>query len=142
MSAADIRGWGRDVTAFAREQPRTAIEAVDDAVTRQLRRDTGGDGSLSNGRKLGRATTRVTERDGEAEVSADGSRAVWGILEGGTTGHVIEAPRGRLLRTPKGPRRRVRVSGVRARHTFTDAARTGLADAERELQRAWAQLGD
>lgn len=125
--------------AFARQQPRTVAETVDEAVRQQLRRDTG-DGALSNGRKLGRATTRVTVRDDSSEVVADGSRAVWGIIEGGTTGHVIEAPRGKLLRTPHGPRRRVRVAGVRARRTFSDAAQRGLDDAQRQLESDWAQL--
>lgn len=138
--AADIRGWGRDIQRFEREEPRSAIRVVDDAVRQQLQRDTGGDGGFSHGRNLGRATTRVTSRAGEAEVAAAGSLRVWGILQGGTSGHETRASRGRLLRTPYGPRPSVRVSGVRARETFTTGAQEGLDDARQELERAWGGL--
>jgi len=138
--AGTIRGWGRDIQRFTRDAPRQAIRVVDDAVTQQLRRDTGGDGGFSHGRNLGRATTRVTSSAGEAEVAASGSLRVWGILQGGTSGHEVR-PGGRgLLRTPYGPRPFVRVSGVSARETFTRGAQTGLEGAARELESRWVDL--
>lgn len=138
--AATIRGWGRDIQQFERDAPRDAIRVVDQAVRDQLQRDTGGDGGFSHGRDLGRATTRVTSSAGEAEVEASGSMRVWGILQGGTRGHEVRAAKGKFLRTPQGPRRSVRVSGVSARETFTTAAQAGLEDAARELERAWGEL--
>lgn len=66
---------------------------------------------------------------------------VWAILEGGTSGHTQRAPQGRPLRTPNGPRQSVTVSGVAARHTFTESCAEGLAKAGRELEQAWAQVG-
>jgi hypothetical protein len=141
VSAADIARWARDVEAFAREQPAELAEVIDERVTEQLRRDTGGDGALSNGRALGRATTRIDARVGEAEVRADGSIGLWRLLESGSKPHEIAAPRGRLLRTPYGPRRSVHVRGVRGRRTFSTGAQRGLTDASREMQQRWAQIG-
>jgi hypothetical protein len=141
MSAAPvIRGWARDITRFGVVAPGEVIDVVDEAIVDQLRRDTGGDGAFSLGRKLGKATTRVTARPGEAVVAASGSRSVWGILEGGSTAHTVKAKRGKLLRTPYGPRPSVRVSGVPARHTFQRGAETGLDKAEAELERMWGGL--
>ena len=140
MTANEIRGWADDVRRFADDWPGQAAELVDDAIRRRLNADSG-DGGLSHGRNMGRATTRITVRDGDATVDADGSRRVWGILEGGTTAHVVTAGRGRLLRTPYGPRPSVRVAGVRARHTFTIGADTGLQAAERDADSAWSRIG-
>lgn len=140
MSAA---GWTRvadDVRRFDRDAPGEAIDVVDEEITRQLRADTGGDGGLSHGRNLGRATTTVTKGDGEAEVVAAGSMRVWGIIEGGTRAHTVDAGVGRVLATPYGPRRRVRVGGARGRRTFTESCARGMDLAARELERAWGGL--
>lgn len=125
---------------FVDKAPGDAIEVVDRAITAQLKADTGGDGALSRGRDLGRATTQTTRRKGEAEVAPSGSRAVWGILQGGTKAHTIVADKGRVLSTPKGPRPRVRIPATRGKHTFTEGADRGLDDAERELERAWGNI--
>jgi hypothetical protein len=138
--SAVIRGWARDVQRFADDWPADGIEVVDQAITDRLRADTG-DGGLSHGRGMGRATTRVTKRAGEAEVAADGSMRVWGIIEGGTSAHTVTAKRGKMLRTPYGPRRSVHVSGIPARHTFTEGADTGLDAAARDAESAWARVG-
>lgn len=138
--AADIRGWARDVGDFVRDWPERGAERVQRSLQEQLRRDTGGDGALSRGRNLGTATLSLTAGDGEAEVSAAGSMAVWGILQGGTSAHEVRARPGRLLSTPYGPRPSVRVSGVRARRTFTEGADRGLDDAERLLLADWGRL--
>lgn len=74
-------------------------------------------------------------------MTASGSRRVWAILERGTSGHTITAEPGRFLRTPAGPRRRVTVSGVRARETFSEACQDGLTKAARELERGWQGVG-
>ena len=141
MAGADtIRGWARDVQRFADDWPADGITVVDRAIVDRLRADTG-DGGLSHGRNMGRATTRITKGSSEASVAADGSMRVWGILEGGTSPHVVRAARGRMLRTPYGPRAEVRVSGVRARHTFTLGADKGLDDAVRDAEAAWARVG-
>lgn len=141
MSAAnDIRGWADDVRRFAADWPADAITVVDDAITQRLRADTG-DGSLSHGRGMGRATTRITRRKGEAVVETDGSMRVWGIIEGGTSAHIVDAGAGRALRTPHGFRRRVRVSGTRPRHTFTVGAEKGLSEAAKDAEAQWARIG-
>lgn len=121
--------------------PGDAIGVVDTAILTRLRADTGGDAGFSHGRNLGKASTRTTVRRGEAVVEADGSRQVWAILQGGTTAHVVKASQGRFLRTPHGPRREVRVRGVRARETFSEGADRGLEMAARELDRAWSRVG-
>jgi hypothetical protein len=135
-----IRDFGRDVRRFADTWPADGIELVDKAITDRLRADTG-DGGLSHGRNMGRATTRITARKGEATVDADGSRRVWGILQGGTSTHTVTARPGRFLRTPYGPRRQVTVTGVRARRTFTEGADKGLADATKDAESTWSRLG-
>lgn len=141
MAGADtIRGWARDVQRFADDWPAVGITVVDQAVVDRLRADTG-DGSFSHGRNMGRATTRIQKGRSEASVAADGSMRVWGILESGTSAHVVRAARGRMLRTPYGPRAQVRVSGVRARHTFTEGADRGLTGAVRDAETAWARVG-
>jgi hypothetical protein len=140
VSAAEIRSWARDVRSFASDAPGDVIEVVDDAITARLRADTGGDGALSRGRSLGRASTRVTKRKGEALGDPAGSHGVWGILQGGTKAHTIVADRGRALLTPKGPRPKVRIPATRARHTFTEGADRGIVDAQRKLEADWARL--
>jgi hypothetical protein len=139
--ASTIAAWARDVERFEREAPGDAIAVVDDAITARLHADTGGDGALSHGRKLGRASTEITKRPGEAQVSAGGSQAVWGILQGGTVAHTIVARPGRPMATPYGPRQRVRVGASRARHTFTEGADKGITAAQRDLEQAWTKVG-
>lgn len=140
MPAADVSRFAADVRRFADRAPGDVIDVVDAAITRRLLADTGGDGALSRGRKLGRATTSVTRRSGEATVEPSGSRAVWGILQGGTSAHVITAAPGSFLATPKGPRRQVRIPATRARLTFTEGAQVGLDAAERDMARRWAEV--
>lgn len=141
MSAA---GWSRvaaDVRRFDRDAPGDAIDVVDDEITRQLRADTGGDGSLSHGRGLGTASTTVTKGKGEAEVAASGSMRVWGIVERGTSAHTVDAGPGRAVRTPYGPRRRVHVGGAAGRDTFSASCGRGMDRAAKELEQAWAGVG-
>jgi hypothetical protein len=136
-------GWDRvadDVRRFNRIAPGEAIDVVDEEVTRQLRVDTGGDGALSHGRTLGRADTRVTHSEGEAEIAAAGSMRVWGIIEGGTSSHTIDAGPGHVLKLPFGFRRRVTVRGVRARRTFTESCARGMERAARKLESDWSAL--
>jgi hypothetical protein len=138
--ADDIRGFGRDVRRFADDWPAHGIGVVDDAIEQRLRADSG-DGALSHDRGGGRATTRIVKGSATADVVADGNRGVWGILEGGTRPHTVTAGRGRLLRTPYGPRRSVNVSGVRGKRTFTLGAERGLEDAVRDAEAQWAKVG-
>jgi hypothetical protein len=136
-------GWSRvaeDVRRFVRVAPGDAIDVVDEEVTRQLHADTGGDGALSHGRDLGRADTRTTKGDSKAEIWAAGSMRVWGIIEGGTSAHTIDAGPGHALKLPGGFRRRVRVNGVRARHTFTESCARGMDLAARELESDWGSI--
>jgi len=136
-------GWARvadDVRRFERDAPGEAIDVVDDEITRQLRADTG-DGSLSHGRNLGTATTTTTSGPGEAEVIASGSMRVWGIIEGGTSAHTMVAARGRVFRTPYGPRPRVHVGGAAGKRTVTEACARGLERAADQLADTWAGLG-
>jgi len=141
VAAADtIQGWGRDVRRFADDWPARGAELVDEAILARLRADSG-DGSLSHDRRGGRATTRIIKASGSADVVAAGNRGVWGILEGGTRPHTVTAAKGRTLRTPYGPRREVRVSGVRGRHTFTEGAARGLDLAAKDAEAQWARVG-
>ncbi len=138
--AATIREWSRAVRKFNDDAPGQAIEIVDKAITQRLRADTGGDGALSRGRKLGRASTQTTKRKGEAEVTPSGSHGVWGILQGGTRGHVVQAKSGGMLATPYGPRKRVEVSGAPAKRTFTEGAADGIDEAFRQLETDWGNI--
>jgi hypothetical protein len=140
VAASEIRGFADDVRRFVDDWPADAADVVNESIRRRLAADIG-DGTFSHGRTMGRATTRITVRGGSAEVAADGSRRVWGILEGGTSPHVVRARPGRMLRTPFGPRPTVRVSGVRARRTFTEGADDGLTRAARDAESAFARVG-
>lgn len=139
--AATINGWARDVSRFADDLPGASIGVVERAIEARLRADTGGDGALSHGRNLGRATTSTTVSNGEAIVVPSGSRNVWGILQGGTQAHVVRAKPGSFLATPYGPRAQVHVGRSRARHTFTEGATIGLDAAQRDVERRWAAFG-
>lgn len=122
-----------------RQWPTDAAALVERAVTDHLRSATG-DGALSHDKGGGRATVTVRRRGGSATVEASGSMGVWAIVQNGTRAHDVVAKRGRVLRTPAGPRNRVRVSGVRGRRTFTrgvtaagPAVRRSAAQAVREV---------
>jgi hypothetical protein len=141
VGAETIRGWADSVARFADTWPADGAKVVDETIQARLRADTGGDGGLSRGRSMGRATTRIVKGTRSADVVAAGSRRVWGILEGGTSAHTVTAKNGKLLRTPYGPRPAVNVAGVSARHTFTEAADDGLDKASRDAEQAWARVG-
>lgn len=119
-----LRQLAQRAERMEQEWPRAAAEVVERAVTAQLRSATG-DGTLSHGRQLGRATVDVDARPGQASVTAGGSMAVWAIIQRGTRGHVTDAGPGRVLATPFGPRRRVEVSGAPGKRTWT----RGVAEA-------------
>jgi hypothetical protein len=141
VAGADtIRGWADDVARFADDWPAKGAEVVDEAITQRLRADSG-DGRLSHDKGGGRATTRIIKSSGSADVVADGSRGVWGILEGGTRPHTVDAGKGHALRTPKGPRRIVKVSGARGKRTFTEGAQRGLEQAAKDAEAQWARVG-
>lgn len=144
MTNANIARFAADVRTFANDCPGETIELVERAIDAQLRADTGGDGALSNARKLGRATVETTRGRGDAEASAAGARVIWSWLERGTSAHVVEAKgRGRsaVLATPYGPRKRVKVSGMRAKRTWSRGADEGMRNAERDIERRWSQIG-
>lgn len=139
--AATVRGWGRDVAVFARDWPADGARVLAREVADRLARDTGGDGRLSHGRRLGAATVDVDTGAGRADVSSGGSSAVWSILEHGTRAHVTRARPGRVLATPYGPRRSVSVRGTPPAHTWTRGSERGMDAAERAAAAAWGQVG-
>ena len=53
---------GHDVHRFADAWPADGAKLVESAIRDRLRADTGGDGGLSHGRTLGRATIRCLRR--------------------------------------------------------------------------------
>lgn len=139
--AATVRQWVRDVQRFADDWPAEGADVLADAVERQLRADTGGDGRFSRDRSGGRATVEVDAGRGQADVTGAGSMGTWAILEHGTRSHDVAAAEGRALSTPHGPRRSVRVSGVRPRETWTRGVDDGMSDLERDGAAAWSKVG-
>lgn len=63
-----------------RDWPRDAAELVQVETEAAARADTGGDGTLSHGRKLGRATVAIRRSQDGAAAEAQ-NRRVWGVLE-------------------------------------------------------------
>src|SRR5690348_6185709 len=112
-----LRRLAQRAERMERQWPADAAAQVERVVTADLRSATG-DGALSR-LSGGRATVVVRRSAGGATVEAGGNRGLWAILERGTKPHTVTAKRGRLLRTPAGPRPRVQVSGVRARKTWS-----------------------
>jgi hypothetical protein len=142
VAGADVvRGWARDVRRFADDWPKQGAEVLSRDVTDRLRADTGGDGRLSHYRGGG-ATVQVTSGAGTAEVAGSGAMGVWAILESGTTAHTVtgRGARGVVL-SPYGPRRSVRVSGVRGKQTWSQGVDRGMDAADADAGRAWAQVG-
>lgn len=115
---------------FADDWPRLGAQLIAQSVQKQLHTAPGG----GNIRGIGSATVTVDSSPGSADVSAAGSRRVWSWIEDGTSAHRIAARSTRrtdALRTPYGPRRRVKVRGMRAGHTWS----TGLARADPQVVR-------
>jgi len=139
MSSAEIHAWADAARRFADEWPERGARVAALELERAVATDTGGDGRLRN-HPSGAATVSVDAGSGEATVMADGSGAVWAILEYGTSAHEIHAKPGRYLLTPMGPRRFVRVSGVAPRRTWTVGAAVAMAEAEREADIAFGEL--
>ena len=137
-----VEGWARAVRGFGRDWPAAGAHAGAERVAQLVARDTGGDGRFTNMRG-GAATVEVAARPSEAEIRAAGNPGLWAILEHGTKAHTIR-PRRRssatVLSTPYGPRPFVRVSGVRARRTWTKGVRAGLVEARRSAEQAWREV--
>lgn len=130
---APLGRLARDADRFVTDWPHEGAVIVERAVTAELRSAPGG----GNVPGVGRATIEVQSSAGSADVSAAGSMRVWAWSENGTRAHAVEARRGRLLRTPYGPRQRVRVSGWRASHAWSN----GVERAEPAVMRdAMARL--
>lgn len=139
-SAGDsLRRLATRAERFERQWPGDAAALVGRAVTAELRSATG-DGALSRDKSRGRATVATRKRGGTAVVEADGNMGVWAIIQSGTRAHTVDAGAGKVLRTPQGPRRRVRVSGVRARRTWTRGVADGMPKAKASAQRAFGEV--
>lgn len=134
--AAVAQGWADSIRSFASDAPTLGATTAAATIEQQAAADTGGDSRLSN-HASGSATVSVEGGDSEATAEADGSRAVWAILEDGTAAHVIRPRAGRYLMTPMGPRRMVHVRGVAARGTWSKGVAAGMVEAERELMAGW-----
>lgn len=63
-----------------RQWPSDAAALLADELESAAKRDTGGDGRLSHGRKLGAATVTVRRHGNGAAARADSPR-IWGVLE-------------------------------------------------------------
>lgn len=128
-AAAELRAAAESVRRFGGEWVRDASGLIAESIDAQLRADTG-DGRLSNAHGYGAVDVQVTVTGDSATVRNAGDKVVWGWLEDGTNAHVVRA-RGRALRTPVGPRRSARVSGMAAKQTWTKGNDRGLDAAER-----------
>ena len=122
-----------------RQWPGDAAELVERAVTGELRSATG-DGTFSRGRDMGRATVKIRKRGTGVSVEADGSMGVWAIVERGTRAHDVVAGRGKLLRTTQGPRKRVRVSGVRGRRSWSRGVQSAMPRVKSSAQSAFREV--
>lgn len=135
-SAGDsLRRLATRAERFERQWPDEAAAVVERAVAGQLRSATG-DGAFSHGRKMGRATVAVRRHGKTTVVSADGSRAVWAILERGTRAHDVKARAGKVLRTPNGPRAKVHVSGVKGRRSWSKGVESATPQVRSSAQKA------
>jgi hypothetical protein len=139
--AGTVHQWARDIERFADDWPAQGATVLQRAVEQQLRADTGGDGGLSHARDLGRASVDVDPGRASADVLGAGSMAVWVMLEHGTRGHDVRAGRGRVLRTPYGPRRVVHVSGMAAKRTWSSGVQAGMPQVARDGEAAWSRVG-
>jgi len=134
-----LRRLAQRAERMEREWPRDAADVLERAVTGQLRSATG-DGALSHGRDMGRATVVARGGAGKATVEAGGSMAVWAIIQSGTSGHTVRAGAGRVLRTPFGPRRQVTVSGAPGKRTWTHGVARGMPAVETSAERAFREM--
>jgi len=139
--AATVHQWAREIQRFADDWPAQGADVLQRAITSQLQADTGGDGGLSHARNLGRANVEVDAAAGSADINGSGSMAVWVMLEHGTRAHDVRAGRGRVLRTPFGPRTVVRVSGMAAKRTWTRGVEAGMPQVARDGDAAWSRVG-
>lgn len=115
---APLDRLARDARRFADDWPREGAAIIERSVAARLRQAPGG-GSVGG---IGSASVKVDASPGSADVSADGSMRLWSWMENGTRAHAIAAASTRrrdALSTPYGPRRRVKVRGWRAGHTWT-----------------------
>lgn len=140
MTAAAFERYADDLARFADDALDDSATILARAVEAELRADTG-DGMLSHGRHLGRATVEIDASAGEAEVAAAGSMAVWAIIQRGTTAHTVRAAPGKALSTPHGPRVEVHVSGAPARRTWTRGNERGLPEVQSDLERRFSRIG-
>lgn len=139
MSASDaLDRLAKGAARFADEWPRDAADLIAQRMTTALRADTGGDGRFTNS-KMGAGTVDAKTAAGGASVAAGGSQGVWTWLEHGTRGHTSQAAPGHALRTPQGPRAKVKVRGMRAKRTWSRnigrAVDEAKADAKARLGR-------
>ena len=132
MGAAGIRGWARDVARFADDWPRHGAEVAAEIVTAALAGD--GGGRFSNAPHM---SARVEVRGGNGSASAVGVGGGWTWLEHGTRSHTVNAKGGGFLRTPYGPRRKVEITGMPAKRTWTRGAARAVDAARKD---AAAQL--
>jgi hypothetical protein len=123
---------------FADEWPRDGADLIRTRMDAALKADTGGDGRFSHAR-MGAGAVDVSASSGGAQVSAGGSSGVWTWLEHGTRGHTSNANPRSALRTPYGPKARVKVGGMAAKRTWTrnvaPAIAAATADAKARLGR-------
>jgi hypothetical protein len=119
VSASDaLDRLARDAARFADEWPRDGAHLIQTRMESALRADTGGDGRFSHS-KMGAGTVDARTASGGASVAAGGSNGVWTWLEDGTRGHTSQAATGHALRTPYGPRQKVKVGGMKAKRTWS-----------------------
>lgn len=119
--------------------PRDAATEVERVVTSALHAATG-DGALSHGRNLGRATVEVEARPGAASVTAGGSMGVWAIINRGTRAHDVVAAPGRPLSTPYGPRQRVHVAGAPGKQVWPRAVTAAMPRVRASADEAFREV--
>ena len=119
MSAGDaLDRLARDAARFADEWPRDGADLIAERMVSALRADTGGDGRFSHvpdGCRRRRRHRRVRlRRRGRCRLQGCGRG--WNTEPAVTSSR---RPPGKALRTPYGPRARVKVSGMAAKRTWT-----------------------
>lgn len=139
MGMSDLEAWHDRISDFADSAADVAADSMSEAIDESLRSDTGGDGALSR-HDGGTATVDTNANGSDAQVTAGGSMAVWGILEHGTQPHTVQARRGSALMTPYGPKSMVQHQGTNPRETWSN----GIDDGEPRMLRAvddeWEQV--
>jgi hypothetical protein len=133
-AAAALGRLAREVARFADDWPRHGAEVAAGVLRGELAAD--GGGSFSNAPGM---SARVEVRPGSGSAEVVGAGGGWTWLQHGTRAHTVNARSGGFLRTPFGPRRRIEITGMAAKGTWTKGAGRAVDAAQRDAAAAFSK---